>query len=58
MKGFTLPRKILRIKSVQMWIIGLDSYLHSPLQDSLKSLPRSSHIVDNRTLSQLFGIVM
>ena len=43
MKDFTLPRRDLEIKFVQMWIIGRDSYPDSPLQASFS--PRSGHIV-------------
>ena len=40
---------------MQMWIIGPDSYLHSPLQASFS--PRSSHIVEIGSES-IVGIVM
>ena len=40
---------------MQMWIIGRDSYPHSPLQASFS--PRSGHIVKIR-LYLIVGIVM
>ena len=40
---------------MQMWIIGPDSYPHSPLQDSFS--PRSSNIVEIGCES-IVGIVM
>ena len=40
---------------MQMWIIGRDSYTHSPLQASFS--PRSGHIV-NIASDSIVGIVM
>ena len=39
---------------MEMWIIGLDSYQHSPLQASI--FPRSGHIVEIGSNS-IVGIV-
>ena len=55
MKDFTLPRRDFEDKIVQIWIIGPDSYSHSPLQASFSS--RSSNIVEIGSESMV-GIVM
>ena len=55
MKDFTLPPQRFWDKIVQIWIIGTDSYPHSPLQASFSS--RSSHIVGIGSES-IVGIVM